>query len=99
MSTSNFITGVLVGALAGLAVGLLCAPGKGSETRQKLMDRGNDLANSLKERFNRVTGTGVGDQIQDAAIKGKRKAKDIADKAENKIEEWQDQAGGSFTTG
>ena len=99
MSSSNFGTGILVGALAGLAVGLLCAPGKGSETRQKLMNKGTDFANSLKERFNKVGGTGLGDEIQDVAIKGKRKAKDIADKAENKVEEWQDRAGGSFTAG
>jgi len=99
MSSSNFVTGVLIGALAGLAVGLLCAPAKGSETRQKLMNRGGDFASSLKERFNKATDSNVSDQLQDAAIKGKRKAKDIVDKAENKIEEWQDRAGGSFTTG
>lgn len=99
MSSSNFITGVLVGAIAGLTVGLLFAPEKGSETRQKLMDKGNDLAGSLKDRFNKLTGTGdLGDQVEDLAIKGKRKGKDMADKAENKIEEWQDKASNSFNS-
>jgi gas vesicle protein len=102
MSSSNFVSGVLVGALAGLTIGILFAPEKGSDTRQKLMDKGNDLADALKDRFNKITGEGedvlneAGNSIEDLARKGKRKGKDLVDKTENKIEEWQDTANNTF---
>ena len=52
MSTSKFITSVLIGATAGAVLGVLFAPDKGTETRNKLVQKGSDFANGLKEKFN-----------------------------------------------
>lgn len=38
---------ILVALLAGIAVGMLIAPAKGAETREKIMDGFNDLADEL----------------------------------------------------
>ncbi|MGZ8558746.1 MAG: YtxH domain-containing protein [Chitinophagaceae bacterium] len=102
MSSSNFISGVLVGALAGLTVGILLAPEKGTETRKRLREKGNDLANSVKDKFSKFAGDSedsldeAGNKVEDWARKGKRKGKDMLDQAENKVEEWQDKANNSF---
>lgn len=53
MKSENFLTGVFVGAIAGLAAGILLAPDKGSETRRKIIDKGEDLADKVK---NKVSG-------------------------------------------
>jgi gas vesicle protein len=52
MSTSKVLLSLLVGAVAGAAVGILFAPDKGSETRRKISEESNDLANNLKSKFN-----------------------------------------------
>jgi gas vesicle protein len=72
MKSENFITGVFVGAIAGLAAGILLAPDKGSETRQKIMDKGGDLAGKVK---NKVSG-----YVDDA--------EKMLNKAGNKTEDW-----------
>lgn len=48
MSTTKFFAGALVGLVAGL----LLAPQKGEELREDLMD----TADTLKKKFNRMTG-------------------------------------------
>ena len=102
MSSSNFISGVLVGALAGLTAGILLAPEKGTETRRRLREKGNDLANSVKNKFSKYGDDAegmlddAGNKVEDWARKGKRKGKDMLDQAENKVEEWQDKASNSF---
>lgn len=52
MSASKIITGTLVGVAAGVVIGLLFAPDKGSETRRKISQKYNDLGDSLKEKYN-----------------------------------------------
>jgi gas vesicle protein len=54
---------VLIGFTAGLLVGLLFAPAKGSETRENISRRGqdlknkfNDLVDSITDKFNSLTG-------------------------------------------
>lgn len=103
MNSSNFITGVFVGALAGLTVGILLAPDKGTETRKRLREKGNDFANTVKDKFRSGADDAedmldeAGNTVEQWARKGKRKGKDILDQAGNKVEEWQDKADSSFS--
>lgn len=50
--TKKVIGALLVGTAIGAALGILFAPEKGSRTRQKISDSGEDLAEMLKDRFN-----------------------------------------------
>jgi gas vesicle protein len=45
--TSSVILAVLAGAAAGLVVGVLIAPDKGSENRKKISDAAKKLADNL----------------------------------------------------
>jgi len=54
MSNSKLLLGILVGAAVGGALGILLAPDKGSETRRKIMEKGADLGDSIKGKFNDV---------------------------------------------
>jgi gas vesicle protein len=49
MSSSKVIIGFLVGAAIGGALGILLAPDKGTETRRKIMEKGNDIGDSIAE--------------------------------------------------
>jgi gas vesicle protein len=59
MKTTNVIAGVLIGVIAGAAIGILMAPDKGSETRRKLSERGRDLASTLKDSLNDIVDKAV----------------------------------------
>jgi gas vesicle protein len=51
-NNAKLIGALLVGATVGAALGVLFAPGKGSETRKKLMTRGEDATDNIKEKLN-----------------------------------------------
>jgi gas vesicle protein len=53
MSTQKILIGTMTGIVAGIALGLLVAPAKGSETREKL----SDLADNLKKKLKNIRGT------------------------------------------
>ena len=48
---ASFIIGVMAGLAAGVVVGILFAPEKGSETRRKISEKGGELTEELKNRF------------------------------------------------
>jgi hypothetical protein len=60
-NNSKILLGFLVGAAVGGALGILLAPDKGSETRRKIVEKGNEVGDSLssfgdtvKDKFNDV---------------------------------------------
>jgi len=49
MSTRKIVLGVLAGIAAGTLIGVLIAPDKGSETRRKIRQKGDDLVEGVKD--------------------------------------------------
>ncbi len=82
MKTSNVIAGVLVGVIAGAAIGILCAPDKGSETRKRLSDKGRDLAGTLKDSLGDWVDKAVS-KYDDVRENFSGAAQDIKSKASN----------------
>ena len=49
MINSKVIIGFLAGAAIGGALGILLAPDNGKETRRKIIEKGNDIGDSISE--------------------------------------------------
>ena len=64
----SLVAGIAAGAAAGAAMGILYAPDKGSETRKKISQRGEELRDNLKNKFENVKG-----EAHDLLEKGKSK--------------------------
>ena len=62
MKNLGYIGAFLGGAIAGAAIGILVAPDKGSNTRQKISDTVNDFLKKHNIKLNRKD---VGDLIED----------------------------------
>lgn len=50
-NTGKIVTAVAAGAAAGLILGVLFAPDKGSETRRKINDQGKKIVDNVKDKF------------------------------------------------
>jgi len=51
MSSGKVVLGLLAGVAAGALAGILFAPAKGSRTRRRIMKKGEDYTEVLKEKF------------------------------------------------
>lgn len=51
MSKGKIVLGTLAGLAVGAIAGILFAPGKGSKTRRRIMEKGNDYIDELKSKF------------------------------------------------
>lgn len=54
MKNTNVVLGVIAGVAVGALVGVLLAPDKGSHTRRKLINKGVDLTEDMKGKFDDV---------------------------------------------
>ena len=73
-NTGKIVGALLVGAAVGAALGILFAPNKGAETRKKLMAKGDDLSDAIKEKF-----SGLMQDIRNEVEQVKVKANHIMD--------------------
>jgi gas vesicle protein len=76
MKNGKILLALLGGAAAGLAIGLLFAPAKGSETRDKLMNDFDGLSDDLKEKA-----SGLKDRVTENVNKMKDRMKPGAEEA------------------
>jgi len=74
-STGRLVGALVVGALAGAALGILFAPEKGSKTRSNIMDGAKDLADDIKRK------------MKNEAAELRKKAEDLEEQAKDKVEE------------
>ena len=75
MSTSKTLFGFIAGAAVGAALGILFAPDKGTETRRKISEQTNDLADNIKGKF-----TDLVDGVKDKFSSMKGETEDVVDK-------------------
>lgn len=68
---SNSIIALLAGTAIGVAIGVLIAPEKGSETRRRLISEGEDLKDSARDKI-----IGHLKNLEEALTKEEQKAED-----------------------
>ena len=56
MSRGSIFLGILAGLASGAILGILFAPDRGSETRRKIVSKGEGYVDSMKEKFTTIIG-------------------------------------------
>jgi len=79
MNSGKVILGALAGLAAGALIGVLFAPDKGSESRGKIVKKGEDYLDSVKKQFNslldNIAGKFNGGRVEVSDIKETGKTK------------------------
>jgi gas vesicle protein len=58
MTSGKIVLGALAGAAAGTLIGILFAPDKGSDTRQKIAHKGEEYVHNLKGKVTEIMNNG-----------------------------------------
>ncbi len=76
---------LLIGFSAGLLVGILFAPAKGSETRDSISRKGRDLKDKFDDLVDSITDQfhSLKDDAEDLAEKGKQQAQSFANEVKS----------------
>ena len=63
MSSGKVVLGLLAGVAAGALAGILFAPAKGSKTRRRILKKGENYVDTLKEKFDELF-VGVNEKVE-----------------------------------
>lgn len=86
MKSGKILLGVFGGLVAGALLGILLAPDRGSNTRKKIMRKGEDLVDNAKDRLDEMV-EGVNSKIQNLVQEATNLAKRGKEKANSVKEE------------
>ncbi|WP_018341772.1 YtxH domain-containing protein [Cytophaga aurantiaca] len=90
MSSGKVLLGVLAGVAVGALVGTLLAPDKGSETRKKILDKGEGYVDDLKDQFDELLAAlkdKYADKAEDLLAKGKSKYNEAKNEFKSSVAE------------
>ncbi len=79
MKAGKILLGILSGAAAGAAVGMLFAPKKGTETRKRIADKSNEYVSGTKNRFNDLSND-LSNRYESVKSKVRTKSKELEKK-------------------
>jgi len=82
MDSKKVLVGVVAGIAAGALLGILFAPKKGSETREKINTLAGEFGNLAKEKFNDLL-DGIIEKIEGT----KNEVSELTQKVETKIDD------------
>jgi gas vesicle protein len=82
MNTGKIVLGALAGLAAGAALGILFAPEKGSTTRRRITDKGDDYLDELTTKFNSLCNA-----VSEKLELTKQEAEDFVNKGKAMLDE------------
>ena len=81
-NNGTLLGAVILGAAIGGALGILFAPDKGSETRNKISKKGSELSDAMKDKFSAIV-----DKFRKEVEAVKEQATEYADNGRSVVED------------